>query len=89
MKSLDSVGTPARSPRRGQYPGNTVMKCGLRSQAAGVKSRPSGDMEVIIKKSSLAPQYVLPGRDKLGWEGLPRNSATGYGEVDVASIAGC
>ena len=25
------------------------MKCGLRSQVAGVKSRPSGDMEVIIK----------------------------------------
>ena len=44
------------------------MKCGLRSQAAGVKSRLSGDMEVIIQKSSMYLQYVLPGRDKLGWE---------------------
>ena len=25
------------------------MKCGLRNQAAGVKFRPSGDMDVIIK----------------------------------------
>ena len=36
---------------------------------AGVKSRQSGDMEVIIQKSSMCLQYVLPGS----------------GEVDVAT----
>ena len=52
---------------------------------AGVKSRQSGDMEVIIQKSSKCLQYVLPGSDKLGWECFPRISATGCGEVDVAT----
>ena len=61
------------------------MKCGLRSQAVGIKSRPSGDIEVIIQKRSMVPQYELPGRDKLGWECLPRISATGFGEADVAT----
>jgi hypothetical protein len=65
VKSRDSVETPARSVRRGQQPGSTVIKCGLRSQAAGVKSRPSGDIEVIITKRSMASQYESPGRDKL------------------------
>jgi hypothetical protein len=35
------------------------MKCGLRSQVAGVKSRQSGDMEVIIQKNSMPSQQVL------------------------------
>jgi len=58
------------------------MKCGLRSQAAGVKSRPSSDMEGIIKKSSMAPQHESAGHEKLGEEGLlafpswPPDSAT-------------
>jgi len=52
------------------------MKCGLRSQAAGVKSRQSGDIEDIIQKRSMAPQYELPERDKLGGEVLPRIPAT-------------
>ena len=60
------------------------MRCGLRSKAAGVKSCQSGDIEVIIKKSSMVPQYESPGRDKLEWERLSRISATGGGEVDVA-----
>lgn len=60
------------------------MKCGLRSQAVGIKSRPSGDIEVIIQKRSMVPQYELPGRDTLGWECLPGISATGFGEADVA-----
>ena len=44
------------------------MKCGLQSKVAGVKFRWSNDIEVIIQKSSMAPQYESPGRDKLGWE---------------------
>jgi len=33
----------------------------------------------------LAPQYESPERDKLGWEDLPRISATSCGEGDVAT----
>ena len=57
------------------------MRCGLRSKAAGVKSRQSGDIEVIIKKSPMSLQYESPGRDKLGWECFPRVSAIGCGEA--------
>ena len=37
------------------------MIWGLRSQAAGMKSRPSGDMDGIIKTRSMAPQYETKG----------------------------
>jgi hypothetical protein len=47
------------------------MKCGLRNQAAGVKSCQSDDMEVIIQNNSMAPQYESRGRDTLGWEFFP------------------
>lgn len=57
------------------------MRCGLRSKAAGVKSRQSGDIEVIIKKSPMSLQYESPGRDKLGWECFPRVYAIGCGEA--------
>jgi hypothetical protein len=42
------------------------MTWGLRSQAAGRKSRPSGDMVGIIKIRSLAPQYETKGINPLG-----------------------
>jgi hypothetical protein len=42
-----------------------VMRCGLRSKAAGVKSRPFGDMAAIIQKNSQAPQYELPGKGEV------------------------
>ena len=54
------------------------MKCGLRSQVAGVKSRHSGDMDVIIKKSSMAPQYELPERDNLEGEGFPLKTTKAF-----------
>ena len=60
------------------------MKCGLRSQDAGVNSRESDDMEVIITKGALAPQYESTGHDTLGWNSLPCISATSCGEVDIA-----
>jgi len=33
-----------------------------------MKSRQSGDMEVIIKKTPTASQYESPRRDKFEWE---------------------
>ena len=55
------------------------MKCGLRSQAAGAKSCQSGDMEVIIQKSSMYPQDVLLGRTY--WRGsLPTEDNKGLRE---------
>ena len=59
------------------------MTCGLRSKAAGVKSRPSGDSEVIIKKRSMAPQDESLGRDTLGGECLPHVSAS-YSRTRIA-----
>ena len=53
------------------------MTCGLRRKAAGVKSRQSGDCEVIIRKRSMGPQHESPGRDTLGRECLLRMSASG------------
>ena len=44
------------------------MKCGLRSQAAGVNSRPFSDIEAIIQKNFMDVQQELPGRDKEGWK---------------------
>ena len=46
------------------------MKCGLRSKAAGVNSREFDDMEIIITKGALAPQYESAGYDTLGWNSL-------------------
>ena len=54
------------------------MKCGLRSQAAGVKSCQSGAMEVIIQISSMYPQYVLPERDNLEGEGFPLKTTKAF-----------
>ena len=61
------------------------MKCGLRSKAAGVNSREFDDMEIIITKGALAPQYESAGHDTLGWNSLSRISATSCGEVDIAT----
>jgi len=61
------------------------MKCGLRSKAAGVNSREFDDMEIIITKGALAPQYESAGHGTLGWNSRPRISATSCGEVDIAT----
>ena len=62
------------------------MRCELRSRAAGVKSRQSGAIEVIIKKLYMALQYESPGRDRFGGECFsPRISVRVCGEVDLAT----
>ena len=43
------------------------MKSGLRSRAAGVKSRQSGDSEVIITKRSMA--HSMNRQDATHWDG--------------------
>jgi hypothetical protein len=48
------------------------MKCGLRNQAAGVKSRPSGDMDVIIKNVPWLRSMNRQGEKSLDGKTPPR-----------------